>query len=105
MERVRLVKRHMQMKGGAQLKVVGIAGPGDPLANPKTFETFDKVKQAVPGDDPLPVDQWSAADRIPSTSCSRLGVHSITVTINALTPETGAKVYEWVKFHGEPSRW
>ena len=39
-ERVRLVKQHMDLKGGAKLKVVGIAGPGDPLANPKTFETF-----------------------------------------------------------------
>ncbi|MCM2266068.1 MAG: radical SAM protein, partial [Desulfuromonadales bacterium] len=34
-ERVRLVKRHMEKQGGAQLKVVGIAGPGDPLANPR----------------------------------------------------------------------
>jgi nitrogen fixation protein NifB len=28
-------------------------------------------------------------------------VHSITVTINALTPKTGARVYEWVNFHGQ----
>ena len=47
-ERVRIVKRHMEMKGGAQLKVVGIAGPGDPLANPKTFATFKLIKQAFP---------------------------------------------------------
>ena len=33
-ERVRIVKRHMARQGGARLKVVGIAGPGDPLANP-----------------------------------------------------------------------
>jgi nitrogen fixation protein NifB len=28
-------------------------------------------------------------------------VHSLTVTINALTPETGAKVYEWIKYNGQ----
>ncbi|HEY5775265.1 MAG TPA: radical SAM protein [Xanthomonadales bacterium] len=98
-ERVALVKRHMQMKGGAQLKVVGIAGPGDPLANPKTFETFEKVKQAHPEMTLcLSTNGLLLTEHI--DKLQRLGVHSITVTINALTPETGAKVYEWVKFHG-----
>lgn len=98
-ERVALVKRHMQMKGGAQLKVVGIAGPGDPLANLKTFETFEKVKQAHPEMTLcLSTNGLLLTEHI--DKLQRLGVHSITVTINALTPETGAKVYEWVKFHG-----
>ncbi|PLX76273.1 MAG: nitrogen fixation protein NifB [Desulfuromonas sp.] len=98
--RVGLVKRHMEAKGGAQLKVVGIAGPGDPLANPKTFETFAKVKDAFPemalclSTNGLLLTEY--LDRLVN-----LDVHSLTVTINALTPETGAKVYEWVNFHGE----
>jgi nitrogen fixation protein NifB len=98
-ERVRLVQRHMMKQGGAQLKVVGIAGPGDPLANPKTFETFARVKEAFPemtlclSTNGLLLTEY--LDRL-----VRLGVHSVTVTINALTPETGAKVYEWVRFHG-----
>jgi nitrogen fixation protein NifB len=31
---------------------------------------------------------------------TRLGVHSVTVTMNALTAETGAKVYEWIRHGG-----
>ncbi|PLX91455.1 MAG: nitrogen fixation protein NifB, partial [Desulfuromonas sp.] len=27
-------------------------------------------------------------------------IHSLTVTINALTPQTGARVYEWINFAG-----
>ncbi|NIQ93820.1 MAG: nitrogen fixation protein NifB, partial [Desulfuromonadales bacterium] len=27
-------------------------------------------------------------------------VHSLTVTINALTPQAGARVYEWINHHG-----
>lgn len=98
-ERVGLVKRHMQQMGGAQLKVVGIAGPGDPLANPKTFETFEQVKLAFPemhlclSTNGLLLTEH--LDRL-----AGLGLHSITVTINALTPQTGAKVYEWVRYHG-----
>lgn len=104
-ERVRLVKMHMEKKareegGGPLLKVVGIAGPGDPLANPKTFEAFERVKDAFPemhlclSTNGLLLTEH--LDRL-----VRLGIHSLTVTINALTPATGAKVYEWVNFHGE----
>jgi len=98
--RVELVKRHMEAKGGAQLKVVGIAGPGDPLANPKTFETFARVKEAFPemtlclSTNGLLLTEY--LDQLVN-----LEIHSLTVTINALTAETGAKVYEWVNFHGE----
>ena len=33
---------------GPIIKVVGIAGPGDPLANEETFETFEMVKKEFP---------------------------------------------------------
>jgi nitrogen fixation protein NifB len=89
----------MLMKGAAELKVVGIAGPGDPLANARTFETFKLVKQAFPE-----MTLCLSTNGLLLTEnlhrLQRLGVHSITVTINALTPKTGARIYEWVDFHG-----
>lgn len=101
--RVELVKLHMERLGKAKLKVVGIAGPGDPLANPKTFETFKRVRDAFPEMSlclstnglrlPEKIDEIVASD-----------IHSLTITINALTPETGAKVYEWIHFKGKKMR-
>jgi len=98
-ERVRLVKMHMERQGGAQLKVVGIAGPGDPLANPRTFETFKLVKEAFPE---MTLCLSTNGLRLPEMMDTILeyDVHSLTITINALTPETGAKVYEWIKVDG-----
>ena len=99
LERVRLVRRHMEKQGEARLKVVGIAGPGDPLANEKTFATFRLVKQAFPelmlclSTNGLLLEE--RLDEIVD-----LGVHSLTVTINALTAETGGKVYEWIRLDG-----
>lgn len=99
-ERVRLVKRHMEMKGGAQLKVVGIAGPGDPLANPRTFETFRLVREAFPEMTLcLSTNGLLLEEEMPQIV--EADVHSLTVTINALTPDTGAKVYEWIKYQGQ----
>jgi len=98
-ERVRLVKLQMERQGGARLKVVGIAGPGDPLANPKTFETFRLVRQAFPE---MTLCLSTNGLRLPEMieTLRDIDVHSLTVTINALTPETGAQIYEWIKIDG-----
>ena len=99
-ERVRLVKRHMEREGGARLKVVGIAGPGDPLANPRTFETFRLVREAFPE---MTLCLSTNGLLLPEKldAIREHDVHSLTVTINALTPETGARVYEWIRIGGE----
>jgi nitrogen fixation protein NifB len=99
-ERVRLVKRHMEREGGARLKVVGIAGPGDPLADPRTFETFRLVREAFPE---MTLCLSTNGLLLPEKldAIREHDVHSLTVTINALTPETGARVYEWIRIGGE----
>lgn len=98
--RVRLVKEHMERQGGPQLKVVGIAGPGDPLANPKTFEAFDMVRAAFPE---MTLCLSTNGLRLPESidKILQYDIHSLTVTINALTPQTGARVYEWIHYGGQ----
>lgn len=99
-ERVRLVKRHMDKQGGPELKVVGIAGPGDPLANPRTFETFKLVREAFLGMTLcLSTNGLALPEKIEEIVAH--DVHSLTVTVNALTPESGAEVYEWIKIGGK----
>lgn len=99
-ERVRQVKQHMDLNGAARLKVVGIAGPGDPLANPKTFATFKLVREAFPemtlclSTNGLLLEELLA-------EILAAEVHSLTVTINALTPQSGANIYEWVHYRGQ----
>lgn len=99
LERVRLVKTHMERQGGAQLKVVGIAGPGDPLANPNTFKTFALLRETFPE---LTLCLSTNGLLLPKAlpQIVGFGVHSLTVTINALSPETGALVYEWIHHEG-----
>ena len=99
-QRVRLVKRHMERQGGARLKVVGIAGPGEPLANPKTFATFSMVREAFPGMSLcLSTNGLLLEEKLAQIVAA--DVHSLTVTINALTAATGARVYEWITYQGQ----
>jgi len=98
--RVDMVNKHMQSNPGPELKVVGIAGPGDPLANPRTFSTFRLVREAFP-DMTLCLSTNGLKLEEHLDTILALGVSSLTITINALTPETGAKVYEWVNDGGK----
>lgn len=95
--RVRALLAHPEV--GSRLRVVGIAGPGDPLANEKTFETFRLVKEAYPDLQLcLSTNGLLLAERL--DTLLDLGVGSVTVTMNALTPATGAKVYKWINLRG-----
>ena len=98
--RVDLVKQHMDKQAGPSLKVVGIAGPGDPLANPKTFDTFRLVRESFPD---MTLCLSTNGLRLPESidEIIAANVTSLTVTINALTPETGANVYEWIRYDGK----
>jgi nitrogen fixation protein NifB len=84
---------------GPIIKVIGIAGPGDPLANEETFETFGQVKKEFPH---LMLCMSTNGLLLPE-SIDRLfdlGLHSLTVTVNAVEPEVGARIYRHVIYHG-----
>ncbi len=82
------------------LKVVGIAGPGDPLANESTFKTLELVKKDFPE---LTTCISTNGLMLPGNErrLMDLGVRFITVTMNAYDPEIGSKIYDSVIFHGK----
>lgn len=84
---------------GASMKVVGIAGPGDPLANRQTFETFRLVGEEFPE---LIKCMSTNGLLLPESldSLHEVGLHSLTVTINAVKAETAAKIYSHIFYHG-----
>lgn len=79
-----------------QLSVVGIAGPGDPLANPnQTFDTFERVKFHVP-DVSLCLSTNGLTLYRHIEEIARLGIRHVTITINAIDAEVGRLIYPWV---------
>ena len=82
------------------LSVVGIAGPGDPLANPRqTFETLEGIARAAPDLKLcLSTNGLALLDHVERLAAT--GVHHLTVTLNALDPEVGARLYAWVHWNG-----
>jgi nitrogen fixation protein NifB len=79
-----------------QMTVLGIAGPGDPLANPeKTFETFRRLSQEAP-DIKLCVSTNGLALPEAVEELSKHNIDHVTITINCVDPEIGAKIYPWI---------
>lgn len=83
-----------------KLSVVGIAGPGDPLVNAPTFVTLRKINRRFPELTLcVSTNGLLLPDRLKELIAS--GVRSLTITINAATPETGEGVYAWGIYHGK----
>jgi nitrogen fixation protein NifB len=79
-----------------QMTVLGIAGPGDPLANPeRTFETFRRLSEEAP-DIKLCVSTNGLALPDAVDELARHNIDHVTITINCLDPEIGAKIYPWI---------
>lgn len=83
------------------LSVVGIAGPGDALANwDNTREAIERIKQSNPemifclSTNGLMLPNYAP-------EIVELGIKHVTVTLNTLDPATGAKIYHHVYYQGE----
>ncbi len=79
------------------IAVVGIAGPGDPFANPKeTLETLARVRARFP--EVILCVATNGLNLPPHLDdLARLQVSHVTVTVNAVDPAVGAKIYSWMR--------
>jgi len=82
------------------LSVIGIAGPGDPLANENTFKALELIGKEFPE---MTLCLSTNGLNLPKQveRLKKLGVKFITVTINAIDPEIAAKMYQFVVWEGK----
>ncbi|MDD1660654.1 MAG: radical SAM protein, partial [Methanomicrobiales archaeon] len=82
------------------IKVLGIAGPGEPLANEETFETLRLAKEQFPN---LIKCISTNGLLLPKKIdlLAKYDVGNVTVTWNAITPEVGEQIYSWVTWEGK----
>jgi len=83
-----------------ELTVAGIAGPGDALADNSAVETFRLVDKHFPQ---LSKCLSTNGLGLPAAvrELSDLGLKHLTVTVNAVNPETGEKIISHITFNGE----
>lgn len=82
------------------IKVAGIAGPGDTLFSDNALQTFRLIGEKFPD----LVKCMSTNGLLLSEKAEEIietGVDSLTVTVNAVDPETEAKLNSGIFYHGE----
>lgn len=83
-----------------ELTVVGVAGPGDALANEETFTALGLIHARYPW---LLKCVATNGLELP-TNVNRLldcGVEAVTVTVNAIDPIIASQIYEYTTLKGE----
>jgi nitrogen fixation protein NifB len=84
-----------------QLSVLGIAGPGDACYDwKKTKETFSLVAAKIP-DIKLCISTNGLALPDHVDELVDMNVDHVTITINMVDPEIGAKIYPWIFFRSK----
>jgi len=81
------------------ISVVGIAGPGDPFANPEeTMETLRMVREEYP--EMMLCVATNGLNLLPYVDeLAELKVSHVTVTVNAVDPAVGENIYSWVRYN------
>jgi nitrogen fixation protein NifB len=87
----------------AERFVVGVAGPGEPLANAGTFEALRGVRDQFPhltmcaSTNGLLLDE-----KLPALL--EAGIQALTVTVNAPDGKVGEQIYGWIRYDGKTYR-
>ncbi len=83
-----------------RLRVLGVAGPGDALANDATLETFRRAKTEFPVlTRCLSTNGLLLPDKV--EEADQAGITTVTITINAVEASVGEQIYSRVRYHGK----
>jgi nitrogen fixation protein NifB len=98
-EALDLVRRQVRLHPGETF-VVGVAGPGEPLANAETFEALELVHQQYPYlFKCLSTNGLLLEQKLPQLL--KVGLRTLTVTVNAVDGVVGEQIYLWVRHKGQ----
>jgi Molybdenum cofactor biosynthesis enzyme len=86
-----------------RIRAIGIAGPGDPLANKKTIETLRLIQQEFPNYIKcLCTNGLALPEKV--AELKEAGLNNITITVNTTDSLIGAKIYAYVMWKGKAYR-
>ena len=97
-ETIPLIRKALEIS--PEIKVAGIAGPGDTLASDNALKTFKLIGKHYPElIKCMSTNGLLLAER--ADEIIKAGIDSLTVTVNAVDPEIEAKLNDYIIWHGK----
>lgn len=97
-ETIPLIKKALEIS--PEIRVAGIAGPGDTLASNNAIKTFKLIDKEFPQlIKCMSTNGLLLAER--ADEIIKAGIDSLTVTVNAVDPEIEAKLNDYIVWHGK----
>ncbi|MHA3962803.1 MAG: radical SAM protein [Candidatus Thorarchaeota archaeon SMTZ1-45] len=92
------IKRtRVEIQKNPNLRLVAVSGPGEPLANPETFETLEIIRREHQDIAMcLSTNGLLLEDKI--KWLREINVDTITVSMSTTNFSTASKIYEWARF-------
>ncbi|MCR4632329.1 MAG: radical SAM protein [Treponema sp.] len=97
-ETIPLIKKALEIS--PEIRVAGIAGPGDTLASNNAIKTFKLIDKEFPQlIKCMSTNGLLLAER--ADEIIKAGIDSLTVTVNAVDPEIEAQLNDYIVWHGK----
>ena len=97
-ETIPLIKKALEIS--PEIRVAGIAGPGDTLASDNAIKTFRLIRSEFPQlIKCMSTNGLLLAERADEIIAA--GIDSLTVTVNAVDPEIEAQLNDYIIWHGK----
>ena len=86
----------VEIKKNPLLRIVAISGPGEPLANPETFETLEIIRDEF---DDIAICMSTNGTLLEGKVdwLKQTGVDTITVSMSTANISTASRIYEWAR--------
>jgi nitrogen fixation protein NifB len=94
-----IIRTKIEVERNPKLRIIGISGPGEPLANPETFETLEMIRKdfesiAIC----LSTNGTLLADNV--KWLRELNVETVTVSMSTTSVPAASRIYEWGRIQG-----
>jgi nitrogen fixation protein NifB len=92
-----LARTIVEIEKNPNLRIVAISGPGEPLANPETFETLKIIRREFK-DIAICISTNGTLLEDNILWLRKTHVDTITVSMSTANISTASKIYEWARF-------
>jgi len=95
-----VARTRIEVERNPKLRIAAISGPGEPLANPETFETLEMIRREFE-DIEMCLSTNGTLLENNVRRLTELKLATVTVSMSTSSVRSASRIYEWGRFQGK----